>query len=217
MLTLATLLAVLGVSALQSAAAPAVAISPFTSAAPFPKTFDLTEAGTLDWVHWGGWEGDGSSPGFDHKSDGGDKISDYSSLDAGGTGGTAGFHSLVNNAHVTYSWTDGTVQSAQVAAPWGVQCNGTGLTFTVAADTSARQLILYTGSYNAEVQLTASLASGSTATDTYSGASRSGYYVIDFTGASNSDVLTIELRKMSELRPNANLTIQAAALAVPDP
>lgn len=133
---------------------------------------------------------------------------------------TKGFHALSTEPQcATYAWTNGTVEASQTAAPWGVALHSvkpeysSGVSFTAKAGRDAREILIFSGGFDCDVQLTATLASGASVTDTWNGVPgkwRNGYYVIAFTGASDNDVLTITLENLTPSQ--GNLTLQAAAL-----
>ncbi|GEM_PF-2449537 len=104
--------------------------------------YDLTLLGAGDWAHWGG----GSSfTGFDHKSAGGNKISDITAIGPSAT--VEG--NLVPTFNRFVSWTDGTPTPSAAMENTYVYSDRNGIDngfmFTVPADTSPRTLFVYAG------------------------------------------------------------------------
>jgi hypothetical protein len=131
---------------------------------PQRSLVDLTAEGSLDWAHWGR-----TSPrSFEHKSSGGDRISD-----------------LVQPASlryvpypVTYIWSDGTPTTAGKTTA-GVYNVSPATTFSldVVADGTMRTLRLYVGANIVSARLTARLSDHSAADATFD-ATGSGLYEV---------------------------------------
>lgn len=70
--------------ALASSVRGDIEIKDYIRTGSTPTTHNLTELGALDWVHWGGWEGNARVRGFDEKA-GADLLSDFEAMDGGAT------------------------------------------------------------------------------------------------------------------------------------
>ncbi|HKT01624.1 MAG TPA: hypothetical protein VJT31_19035 [Rugosimonospora sp.] len=112
---------------------------------------DLTQAGTLDWMHFG--RGTAGPPGTDRKRDGSGDIAD-----AGGTGARGWYGTNPQR----FRWNDGWPTGREDGTPTGVYVCGVGGGFmvTVNAGPTTRTLRLYAGLWRARGQLTVSLSSG---------------------------------------------------------
>ena len=108
-----------------------------TAAAP---SYNLTVLGAGDWAHWGrGDTGNNAYGRFDHKSSGGSRISNVSLVGAGEV------HGSWNDDARKVSWTDGTPTAGvtdDMGYIWSNGALGTGLAFTVPADTTESTLFV---------------------------------------------------------------------------
>ncbi len=163
-------------------------------------TVNLTTEGIADWAHWSG---------YDHKSSGGSKISNYTIV---GTG-TA---STYNNDLRTCTWSDGT-PTASGSNKNGIYITGTGKGFqiTAPADLTMRTLKVYAGGWVSGGTLTASLSDASSPDYVNSSFSGSGQYdvvyTINYRAASAGKLLTV---KWVQASGTGNVTFQGATLVV---
>ena len=109
-------------------------------------TVNLTSEGSSDWAHWSG---------YDHKSSGGSKISNYTVV---GTGTVSSY----SNDRRTCTWSDGT-PTASGSNKNGIYITGIGKGFqiTAPADLTQRTLKVYVGGSVSGGIFTASLSDGS--------------------------------------------------------
>ncbi len=164
------------------------------SSASSSTTYNLTNQGTTDWVHWG----NGSYPGQDRKS-GGSAISGVSTFGSGLNTGT--WYDSSRN----FSWSNGTPTASASDSQtyiWDNGSNGSGFSFTVPADTTTRTLTVYAGGANGGVSgtLQASLSDNSATAYTNSfgptGSNMVTYvYTITYHAASAGQTLTVKLTK----------------------
>jgi hypothetical protein len=180
---------------------PPTGLLTITEATVMTRT-DLTAEGTIDWAHWGS----SSADSFDHKSAGGNRISDITPH--------AGFRNFLDS--VTTVWTDGTpTPSASTNTSVYAAAAGGGFTLTVTAETTARTLRLYVGGSNVNARLTATLSDGSAPDATYSTAgrqSRGGYEApldISFRSTSAGQTLTLT---WSAINLGGSVAIRSATL-----
>ena len=125
---------------------------------------DLTAAGSSDWALWDhGLDPSTSSlTPTDTKANGGRQISDLTVV-GNATTTTRNFGQFATGVPFHFGWSDGvptasaTGQSAGITAPQA----GTGLSFTVPADTTQRTLKIWTSAHFANGTLTASLSDSS--------------------------------------------------------
>ena len=161
-------------------------------------TVNLTSEGSSDWAHWSG---------YDHKSSGGSKISNYAVV---GTG-SASSYSIDGRA---CTWSDGT-PTASGSNKDGIYITGVGKGFqiTVPADLTQRTLKVYAGGWTSGGILTASLSDGSAPNYIDSSFSANGRYDVIFTlsykAASAGRLLTVKWVQTSGI---GNVALQAAAL-----
>ncbi len=161
-------------------------------------TVNLTTEGTADWAHWSG---------YDHKSSGGSKISNYTAI---GTGSVLNY----NDDPRTLTWSDGT-PTASGSNRNGIYITGIGRGFqiTAPADLISRTLKVYVGGWQSGGTLTAQLSDGSAADYVNSSFSGTGQYnaVYTFTykAASAGKLITV---KWVQASGTGNVTLQAATL-----
>jgi hypothetical protein len=158
---------------------------------------NLTAAGAVDWAHW--WY-------FNHKA-GGAFISTYTRL---GSGTVTNYYGDPRS----FSWNNGTPYYTG-NDDFGVQTSGigNGFSFTVAADTTTRTLLVYIGGVNSTGKLTAHL-SDATAADfvdaSLSGSARyDGLYTLTYRAGSAGQQLQIS---WTQAAGSGNVSLQAVAL-----
>ncbi len=120
-----------------------------------PPGFNLTQEGSLDWIHLGGPnQANNAYPGLDRKVTG--NVIQFDAVDGSQPG--AGYSGVY-----TVRWGDGTPDQSTVgdSALVFVSDVGSGFTLTVPADGSLRTLAIYGGGYRADGTITAHLESGS--------------------------------------------------------
>lgn len=164
---------------------------------------NLTTIGTTDWAHW---------PGYDHKSTGGSKISNFTTF---GPGGTPGSYSGDPRA---MSWTDGTPTASSSNNTSGnfLTGQGNGYQITVPADTTLQTLILYAGVFSGQGRFTASLSDASSpdlvdeSVNDVNSSSLRANYTINFRAASMGQTLTVKWSYNTN--GGGNATLGGAAL-----
>lgn len=207
--------AVLGVPAVRGA----VLTGTFASV-PRNSVVDLSAVGPVDWVHWGLF----TEASLNRKAGVPPRIGDFEPVAAAGNSNAYVYAFQYADNYNGYSWSDGTPVAAVTNTTTGVWAYGipnlgTGFEFSVPADTTTRTLRVYVGSYAAKGQLTASLSDGSAAPYTNSslvnqmGNGPGGVYTLTFAAGSASQVLRVRWTLLLAFRPDANVTLQAAALS----
>jgi len=187
--------AICSVTVTQPSSGGALAGSGIASTA----TVNLTTEGTADWAHW---------YGYDHKSTGGSKISNYTIIG----GGTASNYS---GDPRTCTWTDGT-PTASRSTRRGINISGLGrgLQITAPADLTQRTLKVYVGGSISGGTLTASLSDGSAPNYVNSSFSGNGQYdavyTLTYKAASAGKLLTV---KWVQASGSGYVSLQAATLA----
>ncbi|MDJ0906416.1 MAG: sulfatase-like hydrolase/transferase, partial [Woeseiaceae bacterium] len=168
-----------------------------------PSSVDLTADGTADWAHWAL----STASSVNRKSGVTNLIGAMSPL------GAAPRRFGGDSARATYSWTDG--------APVGSSTTGAGLYFTgpnngfqltVPADTSAKQLQVHLGGWQARGRIEVTLSDGTapfvtTVQDLSTAFDRT--LTVDYQAASPGQTLTVRYIKET----GSNITLQAATLA----
>jgi hypothetical protein len=182
------------------------------------SVIDLTTEGPLDWVHWGLY----NETSLNRKATVAPQIGDFKVVDA--TNGFAQAYHYADNYN-GYSWNDGNPTVSVTNTPTGVWAYGTpnigsGFEFTVPADTSARTLKVFVGTFAARARFTASLSDGSAASYTDSSLSNmgngpGGFYTITYAANTAGQFLTARWVVSQAFRPDGNATLQAAALTAP--
>ncbi len=158
---------------------------------------DLTAVGTIDWVHW--------LP-LNRKAVGG-FISDYTPV------GTANVTTYFDDPR-SFVWTDGTPSaSGNDSAGATTSGIGAGFTFSVAADTTSRTLIVYVGGFNSTGRLVAHLSDASAADyvdASLAGSGRyDGFYTLTYKAASAGKQLQIT---WTQAAGPGSISLQAAVL-----
>ena len=176
-------------------------------------SYNLTQLGTLDWIHW---EAGGSRFETDRKSSGGSQISDVTLYGPAPTIGTASDQSRAS------TWTDGSPTATATNNSAYILSNGalkTGYSFTVPADTTTRTLYVYAGGNGASSSIRAHLSDGSAADYVATDASAGIYtdfYTITYKAASAGQTLTLtELKTGNIAGTSGSVDLIAAALATP--
>ena len=164
---------------------------------------DLTSTGSEDWAVWGrGMGGDqpNALPPTDYKANGGREISDLTVVN----GGTPRGFGTNSDVPFNFSWSDGTPLStgsnelAGLTAP----AVGTGLSFTVPADTTKRTLTIWASAHYAGGTLSASLSDQSAPVFTQTVEAYGGQFTN--TGENVPEVFTISYRAA---HPGQTLTV----------
>lgn len=199
----------------REAVAPSHGGSLDGAADPSPGQVDLTQDGTLDWVHWGL----GGKTGVNRKAAGGHQIGDLTMVGSGYVDATSGFG-------MSAKWSDGapTKQVEDTHASLWLNSVGYGYRFTAPADTTPRVLKIYVGGIEgAGCTLTAHLSDDSASdyvSNTFNGnlsndwspvpGGFTGMYTIRYRAGSPNQTLEITWKLTSE--PNRYLG-QARLLA----
>ena len=166
------------------------------------SSVDLTAQGSADWVHWAL----DSASSVNRKSGVTAQIGSITTL------GAAGRRFNDSGTRTAFSWTDGTpTVAATTRAGLYFQGTGNGAEFTVPADTTAKQLIVHLGGWQARGQVEVSLSDGSapfvaTVEDLSTAFDRT--LTVDFQAASPGQTLTVRY----SLLTGSNITLQAATL-----
>lgn len=176
---------------------------------PIPRAVNLTAEGAVDWAHWG----NGGSQVFDHKGLVNQQISNFTVI------GTDTAKWLADNP-TSFSWTNGTPNTAATNTQTGVFVIGVGNGFevTAPADTSVRTLRLHVGLWRARGKLEATLSDASAPgyTDTSLSSntgSTNGVYAISYSAASGGQTLRLKYTEYADYNaPNGNVTLEAATL-----
>ena len=170
------------------------------SVTTFSTAANITEVGTADWAHW---------PGYEHKINGGNKISNFTVI---GTGNPLTY----TNSSLGLSWTDGTptLVSNNNTSGLYIPGVGSGFSITIPADTTNQTFILYAALFAGEGRLTAELSDSSS--PVYMDESVSGFgivvnadYTINFKAASPNQTLTV---KWILKNGGGNIALNGAAL-----
>ena len=163
---------------------------------------NLTADGTADWAHWAL----NSASTVNRKAGVTTQISNITTL------GVAGRRFVGGGARAGYSWTDGTpTGSTSTKAGLYFQGVGNGFEFTVPADTTAKQLNLHLGGWQARGEIELTLSDGSApfvATVENLSAAFDRTLTVDFQAASPGQTLTVRY----SLLTGQNITLQAATL-----
>jgi len=168
---------------------------------------DLTALGSEDWAYWDG----GAVARTDSKS-GPSSISDLSLVGSPTTSDFGGRYMGL------YTWSDGTNNANSPPNQYGMTqaspgAINEGFRLTVPADTTPRRLVLYTGSYSATGQLTATLSDGSAAAFVNSQSANAVHsYSIYYQADSAGQTLTLDWIKTAASGGSDNVLVQAAAL-----
>jgi hypothetical protein len=187
---------------------------------PRNSEVNLSTAGPIDWVHWGLF----TATSANRKAGITPRISDFTAVSDSGNSNAYVFVYRYADNYNGYSWTDGDPAIAvtnTTTGVWayGIPTFGTGFEFTVPADTTTRTLKVYVGAFAARGTFDASLSDGSA--NSYSNSSLvnmvgngpSGTYTITYAAASAGQTLRVRWTLLMGFRPDANVTLQAAALS----
>jgi hypothetical protein len=181
--------------------------------------FNLTTAGTADWIHWG----ENGTLDVNRKAGVGPQISDFQTLPGAEIAYVSYFKST--NSLATCSWFDGTPTLSVTNSTNGVWMYakwtqfGTGFKLSVPADTRLRKFNIYVGVDRGEGTLRASLSDGSAVgfTNTLSdNTANNQIYVLTYAANSAGQKLNVEwvmTKAQGGDYPHVNLL--AAALATP--
>jgi len=194
------------------------AVSPVRAAtligtfSPVPTGTDvnLTEEGTLDWVHWGLY----TDSSLDRKAGVTPQIPDFTPIKIGGP-----FQYADN--YNGYSWSDGVPTQRATNTPTGVWMYGkaSGFELRFATDTTPKTLKLYVGTFGAVGTFTATL-SGSSLSYADSSISNDqngpgGVYTLEVAGDTPGQMLDIKYVVDRTFDSTGNVTLQAATLSAP--
>ncbi len=190
---------------------------------PRNSVINLSEVGSVDWVHWGLH----TATSLNRKSGVEPRIGNFSVvMDSANSNAFAVAYQFADNYN-GYSWIDGTPETRVTNTTTGVWCYGipiidTGFEFFVTADTTPRTLKVYVGAFAARGQFEATLSDGSApayldnslANMTGTGNGPSGIYTLNYSAGSSGQTLRIRWTVQLGFRANANVTLQAAAMSV---
>lgn len=184
---------------------------------PPPANVNLTDKGNTDWIHWGRT----TATEVNRKATGLSQITNFTTIKSGSN------VVRLTDSPEKYSWTDGNPNATVTNTPGGIYINnfdgpGRGFQFTAPADLLLRTLFVYLGEFNASGTLTASLNDGSglVYSQTMNGTMNQtvqGVYTIDFQANAPGSQLTVRWIETADLGAADNITLQAAALCIPNP
>ena len=178
-------------------------------------TVNLMTEGTLDWAHWGL----NGPANVDRKNGVTQQISNVTKL------GTADYGYFLDSGS-TFNWTDGT-PTTSASTSGGIVTGqsgtgGNGYEITVPADTSAKTLRLYVGTWVGQGRLEAALSDGSaptyvdTSLSSCGGGTFDGIYTIQYKAASAGQTLRLRYTLLTDCDGNGpfgNVSLQTATLA----
>jgi hypothetical protein len=180
---------------------------------PVPTGIDvnLSVEGPLDWVHWGLY----TDSSLDRKAGVTPQIPDFTPIKDNGP-----FQYADN--YNGYSWSDGFPTQCVTNTPTGVwmygKANGFELHFP--ADTTPKTLKLYVGTFGAVGTFTATLQGTSLSYTDHSVTNErngpGGVYALDVSADTPGQMLEIKYVVDQTFDSTGNVTLQAAALSVPD-
>jgi len=203
---------------------------------PTPASVNLTQEGTLDWVHWGYLTSDMGNPSqflgnpvlidchynphcLNRKQQGNRFISDY--VPVGHFDPYRLPYRLYFKDGLQFSWTNGVPVAigANVRTTEYMAFAGNGFQLHVAADQTVHTFRVYLGVYQGQIKCTAVLSdrSAPSFTDTTLNTfdlfdtARAVYYSFTYRAASPGQTLTVTLTLMSALG-GANVSLSAATL-----
>jgi hypothetical protein len=190
---------------------------------PRNSVINLSEVGSVDWVHWGLR----TATSLNRKSGVTPRIGNFNVVaDSANSNAFAIAYQFADNYN-GYSWIDGTPEPRVTNTTTGVWCYGipaigTGFEFFVPADTTLRTLKVYVGAFAARGQFEATLSDGSApaygdsslVNQTGTGNGPSGTYTLNYSAASSGQTLRIRWTVQLGFRASANVTLQAAAMSV---
>jgi glucose/arabinose dehydrogenase len=163
-----------------------------------PVPADLTQAGTIDWLHWS------------------NEVNRKANVDVALTGESIAaqqLYSYFNDPRTIY-WSDGTpAQADSRTTGVFVAGQGSGFVLTAPADATHRTMTVFVGGYESNGTLTAQLSDGSAAqyvdTSVLGSVQYTRAYELTFNAASPGQILVVTWTQASEA---GNITLSAAAL-----
>ena len=185
---------------------------------PEGSTVDLTQEGTIDWVHWGLY----TESSLNRKAGVPALIGDFILQDA--SNGFAYVYQYADNFN-GYTWYDGCPKVTVTNTPtgvwvYGIPTIGSGFRYEVPADLTERILKVYVGVFAGVGHFEAFLSDGSapgytngTLMNIRNGPGR--VYTIQYAADSPGQRLVIRWILSSPRDATANVTLQAAALTAP--
>ena len=208
---------------LLSSSSRAASLTGDFASIPRNSVIDLSEVGSVDWVHWGLY----TVTSLNRKSSVTPRIGNFTVVtDSANSNAFANAYQFADNYN-GYSWIDGTQEPRVTNTTTGVWCYGipaigTGFEFFVPADTTPRTLKVYVGAFAARGRFEATLSDGSApayvdsslVNQTGTGNGPSGTYTLNYSAASSGQTLRIRWTVMLGFRASANVTLQAAAMSV---
>ncbi len=191
------------------------------SFSPVPRTsvVNLSEVGVVDWVHWGLH----TATSVNRKAGVTPRISNFSVLiNEDNTNAFAAAYQYADNYN-GYTWSDGTPEPSVTNTTTGVWCYGipnigTGFELTAPADTTVRTLKIYVGAFASRGHFEAVLSDASapgytnTSLANMMGNGPGGVYSVEYSADSPGQTLRIRWTLFMGFRPDANVTLQAAAM-----
>jgi hypothetical protein len=174
---------------------PAPSGSLVGSSSTAAASYNYTQRGMTDWIHWGRAS---NVNNVDRKATGGSQISNVTRVG----GGSYGAYADPSRDSI---WTDGTPtakDTGDTAYIWANNAAGAGYSFTAPAGTATRTLYIYLGGYDSGGTLTATLSDNSAApyTVSFSGASHYTELVaITYKAGSAGQTLTLNYTKTANV------------------
>ncbi|PYJ02690.1 MAG: hypothetical protein DME25_15515, partial [Verrucomicrobia bacterium] len=192
---------------------PSLSVS--VASIPAGTAVDLTSEGAIDWVHWGLY----TEASINRKARVVAQISDFTLLD--NANGSAYVYEFSDNYN-GYSWSDGSPVASVTDTTTGVWAYGTpsrdsGFSITAPADTATRTLNVYVGAFAAHGKFEAYLSDDSAPAYTDNSLFNalngpSAVYTIRYAAGSARQHLVVRWTLSMAVRPDGNVTLQAAAL-----
>lgn len=193
-------IALLGTAFMQAAT---LVVTPTNS----PASVGLTIEGALDWAHWGLDE----TNRFNRKLTAAPRVSNLTLLGPNST------QFITNCSGLFFTWTNGTpVAATSTTNEIAITGAESGFEFTVAADTTTKNLRLYFGLVAANATLEASLSDNSASafvTNITSATATNLVYAFSYSAASAQQALRVRVTLTSAIQTNATLLLSAATLA----
>jgi len=208
-------------SLLFPSAAPAGTLDASFARVPQDSVVDLTAEGNLDWVHWGLY----TETSLERKASVVPRIGNFELTWNQNNSNAWAFVYQFWDHYNGFSWSDGTPTPSvdhTTTGVWayGIPNLGSGFTLQIPADTTLRTLKVYVGVYAGRGLFTASLSDGSALAYQNSSLSNVGngegaVYTIQFAADEPGQTLDLTWTLMLLMSPEANVTLQAAALSLP--
>ena len=188
---------------------------------PQDSVVNLSVEGNLDWVHWGLY----TESSLNHKASVIPRLGNFElTWNKGNTNAWAFVYQFWDHYN-GFSWTDGTPTAAvtdTTTGVWsyGIPNIGTGFKLQIPADPTLKTLKVYVGVYGGRGLFTAGLSDGSARAYQntslfHFGNGEGGVYTLQFAADSEDQTLDVSWTLQVMNDPQANVTLEAAALSLP--